>query len=127
MVYSNYLVGQLRDKERHEIHLWSFAVGETVKATRPGDRQQAAILARIIDFSNEIPLVVCDDQLRVLQYRSIDASVLADPERLADKLENMRSGGATRSRYRLRRDASSECSTTSRRCSKPCNTFRGSN
>lgn len=93
MVYSNYLVGQLRDKERHEIHLWSFAVGETVKATRPGDRQQAAILARIIDFSNEIPLVVCDDQLRVLQYRSIDASVLADPERLADKLENMRSGG----------------------------------
>lgn len=93
MVYSNYLVGQLRDKERHEIHLWSFAVGETVKATRPGDRQQAAILARIIDFSTEIPLVVCDDQLRVLQYRSIDASVLADPERLADKLENMRSGG----------------------------------
>ena len=93
LVYSNYLVGQLRDKERHEIHLWSFAVGETVKATRPGDRQQAAILARIIDFSNEIPLVVCDDQLRVLQYRSIDASVLADPERLADKLENMRSGG----------------------------------
>ena len=50
LVYSNYLVGQLRDKERHEIHLWSFAVGETVKAASGGNRHQAEILKRIINF-----------------------------------------------------------------------------
>ncbi|MDE5945352.1 MAG: sensor histidine kinase [Rikenella sp.] len=93
LIYSNYLVGQLRDKERHEVHLWSFAVGETVKAASHGNRQQAAILARIIDFSDNIPVIVCDDHLRVLQSRRIDPSVMADPERLADKLESMRSGG----------------------------------
>ncbi|MDE6500187.1 MAG: sensor histidine kinase, partial [Rikenella sp.] len=75
------------------VHLWSFAVGETVKAASHGNRQQAAILARIIDFSDNIPVIVCDDHLRVLQSRRIDPSVMADPERLADKLESMRSGG----------------------------------
>ncbi|MCH5306305.1 MAG: HAMP domain-containing histidine kinase [Rikenella sp.] len=93
LIYSNYLVGQLRDKERHEIHLWSFAVGESIKAARTGNRYQAEILARIIDFSKNIPVIVCDDQLRVLQYRSIDPAVLADPDRLANRLESMRSGG----------------------------------
>ena len=93
LVYSNYLVGELRDKERHEIHLWSFAVGETVKAASTGNRHQAEILTRIINFSEDIPVIVCDDNLRVLQYRLIDPSIMADPERLADKLESMRSGG----------------------------------
>ncbi len=93
LVYSNYLVGQLRDKERHEIHLWSFAVGESVKAASNGARAQAAILNRIINFSEDIPVIVCDDHLRVLRYRLIDPAVMADPDRLADKLESMRSGG----------------------------------
>lgn len=93
LVYSNYLVGKLRDKERHEIHLWSFAVGETVKAASSGNRHQAEILARIIDFSEDIPVIVCDDNLRVIQNRLIDPAVMADPEQLADKLESMRSGG----------------------------------
>lgn len=93
LFYSNYLVGQLRDKERHEIHLWSYAVGESVRAVSSGNRHQTEILARIIDFSESIPVIVCDDHLRVLRHRLIDPSVLADPDRLADKLEKMRSGG----------------------------------
>lgn len=93
LVYSNFLVEKLRDKERYEIHLWSYAVERSVQAAAGGDRAEAEILSRIINFSKDIPVIVCDDNLRVIQARHIAPAVMADPERLADKLESMRSGG----------------------------------
>lgn len=92
LVYSNYLVGQLREKEKYEIQLWSYAVGMQARV-EVNVQGQGEILGRIIEFSKDIPAIVCDDNLRVIQYRLVDPSVLADPDRLANKLESMRSGG----------------------------------
>ncbi len=94
LLYSDYLVEQLREKERKQVQLWSFARHIHLRDGRgSGVEMIREIADQIIATEGEIPLILCDDNLRVIDSRLVDPAVLADPERLANKLDKMRSGG----------------------------------
>lgn len=94
LIYSQFLVARLRDKEKHEITLWADAIRLSATYDQADMRQLAGILSRIVNtFSKDIPVIVCDEGLRVRDYRNVDPSVLADDIKLRNKLESMRSGG----------------------------------
>lgn len=94
LLYSNFLVEQLRVKEKEQVHLWAFAMNIHMRGGQGADlRMVAEIAEQIIGISNQVPLVVCDDNLRVIESRHVDPGVLADPQRLANKLESLSSAG----------------------------------
>lgn len=102
LFYSNMLVEKLRDKEKHEIHLWSYAVGLSIReadlgAGRGGNRRivtsQSDIVNRIVEYSKDIPAIITDDNLRVIYFKHVDPALLDDPAALNAKLESMSGGG----------------------------------
>lgn len=95
LIYSNNLVSQLREKEKREVRLWAEAIHYTVLTNDQYDLQrQATLINRVVNEPvHDIPIIVCDDNLRVLRYRLVDPSVLADVTKLRNRLESMQAGG----------------------------------
>lgn len=91
-MFSNFLVGKLREKEKHEIGLWAYAT-ELGFSTIGHIPEEIDIIGRIIAYSNNIPAIVVDDNLRPIRYQAVDPNILIDPVTLADKLESMAGGG----------------------------------
>ncbi len=88
LMYSNQLAADLRQKERREIGLWAYAVGVGLRSVDLNEEGRL-LIQRIIEFSEEIPVLVVDDNLRVIESRNIPPATLADPGRLRDRLERM--------------------------------------
>lgn len=91
-MFSNYLVSKLREKEKHEIALWAYAteLGFTTNRNIP---QEVDIIGRIVDYSQNIPVIVVDHNFRPIQYQAVDRDILIDPISMQSKLESMSGGG----------------------------------
>lgn len=94
LVYSNYLAGELANKEKNEIRLWAHAMS---LQNRSDNRSQieSNVILRIIGQSTYIPAIVTNEHLQVVGYQAIDTSILSSPDKVREKLEQMSSSGRT--------------------------------
>ncbi len=83
IIATNRMARQLRDKERNEVLLWSYAMSKL------GDADRDPVLINIISDKNNIPFVVTDENLRVENAHLIPQHVLSHPDLLRRRLEQM--------------------------------------
>lgn len=89
LLYSNYIAGELASKERREISLWS----HSLRAEQMNLRDQ--IIIELTSQSTDIPAIVIDEYLRVVQLQNINPKDVETDEELRSKLEEMAGGGRT--------------------------------
>lgn len=84
IIATNRMARQLRDKERNEVALWSYAMSKLGETD-----QDHPLLLNIISSSNNIPFIVTDENLRVESAHLIPQRILSHPGLLRRKLEKM--------------------------------------
>lgn len=89
LVYSSYIAGELAAKERREISLWS----HSLRAEHMNLRDQ--IIIELTSQSTDIPAIMIDEYMRVVQLLNIDIKDVSTDEKLRSKLEDMAGGGRT--------------------------------
>lgn len=84
LVFTNNMARQLRQKEKNEVEMWSFAMRQLgeVERTNP-------MFSYIVNTHNNIPFIVADEQLKVASSHLIPDEILNHPDRLREKLEQM--------------------------------------
>ncbi len=94
LLYSNYIAGELAQKEKHEIALWARAIS-LKNRTDTRSQIESQVILGITNTSTSIPAIVTDPYLKVVDYQSIDTTIISNPKRLRAMLEEMSSGGRT--------------------------------
>ena len=117
LLFTDNMARQLQQKEQHDVLLWAHAM-ERVHRDVSGDLLQDPLIADIMSNGNNIPFIITDENLEVINFHLIPEEVIDHP----------RSCGApsTASRRRTRPSRSSSggpstttsYSTATRRCSK---------
>ncbi len=77
---------ELREKERNEVQLWSYAMGHIVDFG-----SNDPLIQHIITTDNNIPFVITDDKLRVLSYHLIPERIVNHPDLLRKEFDQMSS------------------------------------
>lgn len=94
LLYSNYLASELASKEKNEMVLWAHAM-EMKNQLDPMSQYESNVIIRVTKQTTNIPAIVTDEHLRVIEYHSVDERIIKNPKKLRRKLEKMSSGGHT--------------------------------
>lgn len=82
LAYTNHLAQKLREKEQHDVKLWAHAMA---RATR--DIQNDMLVADLISSNNNIPFIITDENLQVLQSHLIPNHVIEHPDLLRRQID----------------------------------------
>ncbi len=94
LMFTNYIVRELAQKEHNEIQLWSHAMAMAGgdKNLNPAEQNRLnELIGEIIDNNTSIPSIVTDEYYRVLKYSNIPQKVIDNPKLLRKELEDMAS------------------------------------
>ena len=73
---SDFFVDQLAAEERNKVEVWTEAQ-KTLSLSKPGKEDMSLVL-KIIESNNTIPVILCDDDGEVLQYKNFRKRDLRD-------------------------------------------------
>ena len=94
LMFTNYIVRELAQKEHNEIQLWSHAMAMAGgdENLNPAEQNRLnELIGEIIDNNTSIPSIVTDEYYRVLQHSTLPHRVLDNPNLLRKELEDMAS------------------------------------
>ena len=94
LMFTNYIVRELAQKEHNEIQLWSHAMAMAGgdEHLNPAEQNRLnELIGEIIDNNTSIPSIVTDEYYRVLKYSNIPQKVIDNPKLLRKELEDMAS------------------------------------
>ncbi|HIS33569.1 MAG TPA: HAMP domain-containing histidine kinase [Candidatus Avirikenella pullistercoris] len=94
LMFTNYIVRELAQKEHNEIQLWSHAMAMAGgdENLNPAEQNRLnELIGEIIDNNTSIPSIVTDEYYRVLKYSNIPQKVIDNPKLLRKELEDMAS------------------------------------
>ncbi len=101
LMYSNYMVRQLREKETRDIQLFAHVLTMNLAESDSLTPMQAELVSRIISANRHTPAVIVDEYLYPHEYQNIDPAIIYDPERLPAYLDRL-TGGGTRAPIALK-------------------------
>ncbi len=86
LVYTNKMAQQLKEKEQHDVALWAHAM-ERVNRDVLGGSLNDPLVQDIMSNGNNIPFIITDENLQVLQAHLVPERILEHPDRLRRRID----------------------------------------
>ena len=86
ILYTNQLAERLREKEQHDVALWAHAM-ERVNRDVMGGALNDPLVQDIMSNGNNIPFIITDQNLQVLQSHLVPERILEHPDRLRRQID----------------------------------------
>ena len=86
ILYTNRMAQRLREKEQHDVALWAHAM-ERVNRDVMGGSLNDPLVQDIMSNGNNIPFIITDENLQVLQSHLVPESILEHPDRLRRRID----------------------------------------
>lgn len=88
LLYTNYLAGELREKEQNDVRLWVAAM-ERVSYEAFGNNRVDPFVSHIVSTHNNIPFILTDENLHPIIWNRIPEEVMNDPEKYRRKINEL--------------------------------------
>ncbi len=88
LLYTNNMARRLREKEQHDVALWAHAMAR-VNREVTGQAMGDPLLADIVSNSNNIPFIITDENLNVINFHLIPDEIITHPDKLRRQLDRM--------------------------------------
>lgn len=85
LLFTNRMAQQLKEKEQSEVAMWAYAMSRSAGSFYDDD----PLIARIVSQKTNIPFVITDDKLRVIQYHLISDHIANHPDLMRQEIEKM--------------------------------------
>ncbi len=89
ILYSGYITKKISEEERKKIHTWAEALIETTEA--PLDAEISQTLYKIVLENKTIPVILLDNEMKIVTYRNLNEKKVSDTTYLQKKLQQMKS------------------------------------
>ena len=86
ILYTNRMAQRLREKEQHDVALWAHAM-ERVNRDVMGGALNDPLVQDIMSNGNNIPFLITDQNLKVIQSHLVPERILDHPDRLRKKID----------------------------------------
>jgi len=86
LLFTSKMAQRLKEKEQHDVVLWAHAM-ERVNRDVQGNAMQDPLVADLISNNNNIPFIITDQNLEVLQYHLVPAETIDHPEKLRRQID----------------------------------------
>ena len=86
LLYTNHMAQRLREKESHDAEVWAHAM-ERASRDALNDFMADPLLADIISSHQNIPFIITNENLEVLQWHMVDDDVIYHPDRLRRRID----------------------------------------
>lgn len=86
IIYTNKMARRLKEKEQHDVALWAHAM-ERVNRDVLGGSLNDPLVQDIMSNGNNIPFIITDENLQVLQSHLVPERILAHPDRLRRRID----------------------------------------
>lgn len=88
LLFTDNMARQLQQKEQHDVLLWAHAM-ERVHRDVSGDLLQDPLIADIMSNGNNIPFIITDENLEVINFHLIPEEVIDHPEKLRRAIDRL--------------------------------------
>ncbi|MEG1612212.1 MAG: HAMP domain-containing sensor histidine kinase [Alistipes sp.] len=88
LLYTNNMATRLREKEKHDVSLWSHAM-ERVNRDVLGGASEDPLIADIMSNGNNIPFIMTNENLEVIRYHLVPEKVIDHPDRLRRMIDKL--------------------------------------
>jgi len=86
IIYTNKMAQRLKEKEQHDVALWAHAM-ERVNRDVLGGSLNDPLVQDIMSNGNNIPFIITDENLQVLQAHLVPERILEHPDRLRRRID----------------------------------------
>ncbi len=86
LVYTNRMAHDLREKEQHDVEVWAHAM-EQASRDAFGGSVNDPLIQGILSNRNNIPFIITDERLNVIQAHLVPREVLDHPDRLRRQID----------------------------------------
>lgn len=86
LIFTNNMAQRLREKEQHDVELWAHAM-ERANRDALSDFMADPLLADILSSQQNIPFIITNQDLDVLQWHMVPDEVIDHPDRLKERIE----------------------------------------
>ena len=86
LVYTNRMAHDLREKEQHDVEVWAHAM-EQASRDAFGGSVNDPLIKGILSNRNNIPFIITDERLNVIQSHLVPREVLDHPDRLRRQID----------------------------------------
>ncbi|MEG0806930.1 MAG: HAMP domain-containing sensor histidine kinase [Alistipes sp.] len=86
LVYTNNMAQRLKEKEQHDVALWGHAM-ERVNRDVMGGAMEDPLVADIMSNNNNIPFIITNENLEVINSHLIADQIIDHPDRLRRQIE----------------------------------------
>lgn len=86
IIYTNKMARRLKEKEQHDVALWAHAM-ERVNRDVLGGSLNDPLVQDIMSNGNNIPFIITDENLQVLQSHLVPERILEHPDRLRRRID----------------------------------------
>lgn len=90
LLFTNYIVNQLAEKERKEIKLWSYAMA--IIARNPSEvpvNDFTLLIKDIVTNNTTIPSIITDENYNILEFRNISKKIITSTEKQREEMSRM--------------------------------------
>ena len=86
LIYTNRMAQDLREKEQHDVDIWVLAM-EQANRDAFGGAVNDPLIQGILSNRNNIPFIITDEKLNVIQAHLVPREVLDHPDRLRQQID----------------------------------------
>ena len=86
LIYTNRMAHNLREKEQHDVEIWVLAM-EQANRDAFGGTVNDPLIQGILSNRNNIPFIITDEKLNVIQAHLVPREVLDHPDRLRQQID----------------------------------------
>lgn len=86
LIYTNQMAQRLKEKEQHDVALWAHTF-ERVNRDVMGDAMADPLIQDIMSTGNNIPVIITDKNLNVLQSHLVPDEIIDHPDRLRRQID----------------------------------------
>ncbi len=87
LFFTSRMAQSLREKEQHDVQIWAMAMERSGSSSM--FLTEDPLMSEIISGRNNIPLIITDNNLRVLESHLIPQSVINHPDLLREKIDQL--------------------------------------
>ena len=87
LLYTNDMARRLREKEQHDVALWAHAMERINRDVLGGSTLQDPLLRDIMSNGNNIPFIITNENLEVINSHLIPEKIINHPGRLRKQID----------------------------------------
>ena len=86
LLYTNNMAKRLKEKEQHDVALWAHAM-ERANRNVMGGSMEDPLITDIVSTGNNIPFIMTNENLEVLQFHLVPEKIIDHPDRLRRQID----------------------------------------